>query len=77
MKKSILFVLTIVLLTLFFVQTGLAADAEYKIRFSIGLPEVNLWVNSLKLGLILLKQRPMEELIWKFIIVDNYIVMSR
>lgn len=39
MKKSILFVLTIVLLTFFFVQTGLAAGAEYKIRLSLGLPE--------------------------------------
>jgi len=39
MKKIILFILVIVLSTFFLVQTGLAADAEYKIRCSLGLPE--------------------------------------
>ncbi|KUK63465.1 MAG: Extracellular solute-binding protein, family 7 [Desulfotomaculum sp. 46_80] len=55
MKKSILFVLTIVLLTFFLVQTGLAADAEYKIRCSLGPPENHFiseqfrdWANLIK-----------------------------
>jgi len=55
MKKSILFVLTIVLLTFFFVQIGLAADAEYKIRCSLGPPENHFiseqfrdWANLIK-----------------------------
>jgi len=39
MRKITLFILVIVLSTFFLVQTGLAADAEYKIRCSIGLPE--------------------------------------
>ena len=55
MKKSISFVLTIVLLTFFLVQTGLAADAEYKIRCSLGPPENHFiseqfrdWANLIK-----------------------------
>lgn len=55
MKKSIIFVLTIVLLTFFFVQIGLAADAEYKIRCSIGCPDSHFigqqfinWANLIK-----------------------------
>ena len=57
MKKSILFVLTIVLLTFFFVQTGLAAasNPEYKIRCSLGPPENHFiseqfrdWANLIK-----------------------------
>jgi len=48
MKKSILFVLTIVLLTFFFVQTGLAADAEYKIRCSLGLPDQHFMTQQFK-----------------------------
>ena len=55
MKKSILFVLTIVLLSFFLVQTGLAADVEYKIRCSLGPPENHFiseqfrdWANLIK-----------------------------
>jgi len=39
LKKSIIFILVVVLSTFFLVQTGLAAGAEYKIRFTTGFPD--------------------------------------
>jgi len=48
MKKSIIFILAIVLSIFFVVETGLAADAEYKIRCSLGLPEQQFMAQQFK-----------------------------